>query len=67
MSILDDALDVGLAFKLAQKQAPLELKDVGDVTVIDVSAVTDRSGFFLLKGPQGARYRVRGLELERER
>lgn len=67
MGVLEDVLDVGAAFKLAQRLAPQELAEVGDSTTVDVRPVTERSNLFLLKGPQGARYRVVGLELERER
>lgn len=64
--ILDDLLDIYAEFKLATRLADAELSQVGDDAVIDIPDAK-KINALLLKGKGGARYRIDGLHLTREK
>lgn len=63
---LDDILDIYAEFKLAAKLADAQLSQVGDEAVIDIPDAR-KINAFLLKGRGGARYRIDGLRLTKEK
>lgn len=63
---LDDIFDLYAEIRLAAKLADAELSQVGDETVVDIPDAK-KINALLLKGKGGARYRIDGLHLTKEK